>query len=99
MDSSSLIEIADNCKIQVLKRISSTEVVRQFGEILAEVRHGGDGVIVTKAGHPVARIMPCEEETMSLREFSELWLDGREADEGFANDLEVVQRADTFVEI
>ena len=36
--------------------MTSTEVVRRFGDVLAAVKHGGETVVVTKNGEPVADI-------------------------------------------
>jgi len=75
-------------------RLTSTEVVRRFGDILAEVRHGGRTITVTKNGEPVAELRPAEEaRRCTLREFAECWAD-ESNDESFADDLAVVNAAD-----
>ena len=38
--------------------MSSTEVVRHFGDVLAGVKHTGESVVVTKGDKPVARLAP-----------------------------------------
>jgi prevent-host-death family protein len=75
------------------KKVSSTEAVRNLGELLAEVRHTGARVVITKNGNPIAKLEPVEAiESMRLREFLAEWT--RNADSSFADDLEKVQEAD-----
>ena len=74
--------------------MSSTEVARRFGEILAVVKHGGKSVVVTKNGEPVAELRPLDAAavTCTLREFAECWK--AEPDDVFADDLATVNAAD-----
>ena len=39
-------------------RLTSTEVARRFGDILAEVKHAGTTIVVMKNGEPVAQLKP-----------------------------------------
>jgi prevent-host-death family protein len=75
-----------------VKTVSSTEAVRNFGELISQVKHGRKEIVIEKAGEPMARIVPCESATMTLREFVDYWKSS--GDGSFADDLEKVQRAD-----
>ena len=41
-----------------MKTVNSTEVVRNFSEVLDGVEHRHQTYVVTRGGRPVARIMP-----------------------------------------
>ncbi len=76
-------------------RISATELARKVGEILAKVRYRGDSFLVERNGDPVARLVPIPERAIcSLREALTAWQAAREADPGFADDLERIGGAD-----
>ena len=54
--------------------LTATELARRFGDVLAEVRHTGKAIPVTKNGQPVAELRPFDSpKTCSLREFAEAW--------------------------
>jgi prevent-host-death family protein len=59
-----------------MKSVTSAEAIRNFGDLISEVRHGPREIVITPAGAPVARLVPPALETMNLREFLET-LDGR----------------------
>lgn len=80
--------------VLVNERVTSTEVVRRFGDLLAEIRYGGKSVTVTKNGEPVAELRPAPEaRRCTLREFVAAWAEPDE-DDSFAVDLEAVNAAD-----
>ena len=76
--------------------LTATELARRFGDVLAEVRHTGRVITVTKNGQPVAELRPFDSpKTCSLREFAEAWEGLNEpSDEAFADDLAAVDASD-----
>ena len=75
-------------------RISSTEAVRHFGDVLARVKHAGESFVLTKSNKPLARLVPVGTRVgASGREIMDA-LCGLPADPSFAEDLERVNRAD-----
>ena len=85
------------CIIVIMSEtMTSTEVARRFGEILAAVKHGGESVVVTKNGEPLAELRPVRGEiTCTLREFGERWGErAAEGDRSFAADLAAVNASD-----
>lgn len=77
--------------------MTSTEVARRFGDVLAEVKHGRRSVVVTKNGEPVAELRPVGPAASgcTLREFAEAWDAGRsEPHDSFADDLAAVNASD-----
>ncbi len=45
------------------KKISATEAVRKFSEILSHVHYQGDSYIIVRGGRPVASISPIDQST------------------------------------
>ncbi len=80
------------------RRVTSTAAVRNFGDLLSEVKHGRKEFVITRGGESVARVIPSESQTLSLREFAEFWRT-ENCDAGFADDLEKVQMSDKPVEL
>ena len=81
-----------------MKTVTSTEAARGLGELLSELGRGGQDVIITRNGSPVARLSAAPEgRTATLGDLARLWA-GRDGpaphDPGFTNDLELVQKAD-----
>lgn len=76
--------------------MTSTEVARRFGDVLAEIKYGGRSILVTKSGEAVAELRPVEApRSCTLREFARLWeIVGEEDDDCFAEDLAVINSSD-----
>jgi prevent-host-death family protein len=76
-------------------RISSTDLVRRLGDVLARVRYLGDSFIVERSGEPIARLVPLPGGSpTTLREAIAAWAEAAEPDPGFADALERVNAAD-----
>jgi prevent-host-death family protein len=76
-------------------RISSTELVRRLGDVLARVRYLGDSFTVERSGDPVARLVPLPGASpTTLREAFAAWVEAGEPDPDFADALERVNAAD-----
>ena len=74
--------------------ITATEAARRFGDLLAEIKHGGGSVEITKNGESVATLQPLRRAGgMTLKEFAGLWK-GTADDHSFADDLERINAAD-----
>jgi antitoxin (DNA-binding transcriptional repressor) of toxin-antitoxin stability system len=69
--------------------ISSTEVVRNFGDCLARIKHRNETFVITKSNKPVAELRPIasEEPCGTLGDLLRLWIRNPD-DVTFADDLE-----------
>ena len=77
--------------------VSSTELVRHFGEYLARVRFAGERVVISKGDAEVAELRPLPSKGLTLFEFLDLWAtESRDPD--FGRDLEAVDQADVPME-
>lgn len=75
--------------------ISSTEVARHLGEILARVKLKGETFIVTKSDKPLACLAPISNARRATGAEIMGALAGLPCDPDFADDLERVNRMDT----
>lgn len=76
-------------------RISSTDLARGLGDVLARVRYHGDSFVVERNGEPVARLSPLPEgSATSVREAVRAWCGAGTPDTEFADALERVGNAD-----
>jgi prevent-host-death family protein len=76
-------------------RISSTDLARRLGDVLARVRYLGDSFTIERSGDPIARLVPLPEASpTTLREAFRAWAEAGEPDGSFADDLERVIAAD-----
>jgi prevent-host-death family protein len=78
-------------------KISATEAVRRFSDILNAVRYRHDSFTILRGGKPVAEIVPSESHVTGkpLRELSEIFkkLPGLNGDnEAFAHDIMEIVR-------
>ncbi len=74
--------------------VTATEAARRFGDLLAEIKHAGRSIEITKNGESIAILQPARRAGgMTLREFATLWAGGAD-DPSFANDLEHINAAD-----
>lgn len=73
--------------------VPSTDMARNFGDYLAQVRYGHRSFLIEKNNKPVAELRPLGAETCTLREFVEKWK-SLPADRTWADDLERVNRSD-----
>jgi hypothetical protein len=70
--------------------ISSTEVVRNFGDCLARIKHRNDTFVITKSNRPVAILAePCG----TVADLLHIWVRNPD-DAEFANDLERANSAE-----
>jgi len=75
------------------KRITATQAVRDFSELLNKVKFKGDHYIIERSGKPVAQMEPVNEakKVMTLKELKSLMKELPRMDEeldAFATDLE-----------
>ena len=72
-------------------KISATQVVRSFSEILNRVKYRGESFIVERNRVPVCRIEPVVRRApLTTDRFGEFWKSLPRPDRGFADDLEEV---------
>jgi len=77
--------------------VSSTELVRHFGEYLARVRFAGERIVISKSNMDVAELRPLAANGLTLSEFLDLWT-SEDRDPDFGPDLETVNDADMPME-
>lgn len=81
-----------------MKKISSTEAVRTFGECISRVRHTGESILICKNEKPVATFAPAPGSSrLTVAEFIDVWQD-LHLDEAFASDLEKIGKEDAPLE-
>jgi antitoxin (DNA-binding transcriptional repressor) of toxin-antitoxin stability system len=69
-------------------RVSATEAVRTFSDLLNRIRYRGEEFVVERGGEPVCRMTPAAPAgRISLRELASLLREIPGTDEGFASDL------------
>ncbi len=57
-----------------MKSINSTQARNRFGEILEEVYHRKEPVIIERRGHPLVAILPLSSETKTQKTYGPLSL-------------------------
>lgn len=69
-------------------RISATEAVRNFSDLLNRIRYRGEQIIVERGGEPVCRMSPAHAtKRLTLRELAALLGELPSPGAGFANDV------------
>ena len=75
-------------------RVSATEAVRTFSELLNRIRYRGEEFVVERAGEPVCRMTPAvPAKTLSLRELASVLRDIPKPDAGYARDVRRAARS------
>jgi antitoxin (DNA-binding transcriptional repressor) of toxin-antitoxin stability system len=81
-----------------MKKISSTEAVRSFGECISRVRHTGESILICKNDKPVATLAPPPGSSrLTVGEFVDAW-QNLNLDKDFATDLESIGKEDSPLE-
>ena len=69
-------------------RVSATEAVRTFSDLLNRIRYRGEEFVVERAGEPVCRMTPAAPaKRLTLRELASLLREIPNADAGYASDV------------
>jgi len=72
----------------VTTKVSATEAVRSFSDLLNRIRYRGEEFIVERAGEPVCRMSPASPiRHLSFRELVSLLRDIPGADASYASDV------------
>ena len=67
-------------------RISATEAVRTFSDLLNRIRYRGEEFVIERAGEPICRMTPAAAPgRLTLRELAALLRDMPNADAGYAS--------------
>ena len=76
--------------------ISSTELARTLGDVLARIRYRHESFVVERNGTPIARVVPIEAPDAETTVGAALaaWCDNRSSDSTFADDLARIGAAD-----
>jgi len=70
------------------RKVSATEAVRTFSDILNRIRYRGEEFVVERAGEPVCRMTPAAPaRSLTLRELASLLRAIPKADEAYASDV------------
>ena len=69
-------------------RISATEAVRDFPEILKRIRDNGEEFVVERDGQPICRIVPAGPAPVTLSDFFRILREAPKPDPGYWDDLE-----------
>lgn len=82
------------------KRITATQAVRDFSELLNRIKFNGDHYIIERSGKPVAQMKPIKEpkKEKRLEELKSLLKELPRLNEeldAFADDLEVISKSHT----
>ncbi|MBI4615031.1 MAG: type II toxin-antitoxin system prevent-host-death family antitoxin [Planctomycetes bacterium] len=78
----------------VATRISSTQLARTLGDILARVRYKGESFVVEKNGKPIAVLAPCGSSARTWDDFARAWSESGGLDADWADLLETIGRED-----
>lgn len=69
-------------------RVSATEAVRTFSDLLNRIRYRGEEFVVERAGEPVCRMTPASSPSgLSFRELASLLREIPRADASYASDV------------
>jgi antitoxin (DNA-binding transcriptional repressor) of toxin-antitoxin stability system len=75
-------------------RVSATEAVRSFSDLLNRIRYRGEEFVVERAGEPVCRMTPAAPtKRMSLRALIALLREIPKADASYASDVRRAARS------
>jgi antitoxin (DNA-binding transcriptional repressor) of toxin-antitoxin stability system len=71
-----------------MTKVSATEAVRTFSDLLNRIRYRGEEFVVERAGEPVCRMTPAAPaRRLTLRELASLLRELPRADAGYAADV------------
>lgn len=74
-------------------RVTATEAVRTFSDLLNRIRYRGEEFVVERGGEPVCRMTPAgPAHRLTFRELAELLRDIPGPDPGFAADVRTAMR-------
>jgi antitoxin (DNA-binding transcriptional repressor) of toxin-antitoxin stability system len=72
----------------MMKRVSATEAVRSFSDLLNRIRYRGEEFVVERGGEPVCRMTPATlPRRLTLRELASLLREIPRTDSGYASDV------------
>ncbi len=75
-------------------RVSATEAVRTFSELLNRIRYRGEEFVVERAGEPICRMTPAAVSSrLTLRELASLLREVPSPDDKFAADVRAAVKA------
>ena len=76
--------------------IRATELARHLGDVLARVRYRRDAFVIERNGTRIARVvpMPAPGADATVGDALAAWLEGADADPGFADDVAAINAAD-----
>jgi hypothetical protein len=76
-------------------RITASLLARRLGDVLSRVRYRGERFLVERHNLTIARIEPVSGVAQAtLADAAQAWMDGRDTDPSFSDDLERVSAAD-----
>lgn len=80
--------------ILMTTKVSATEAVRTFSDLLNRIRYRGEEFIVERAGEPVCRMTPAgPAKTLTFRDLASLLREIPKPDAGYASDVRRAARS------
>jgi antitoxin (DNA-binding transcriptional repressor) of toxin-antitoxin stability system len=75
-------------------KVTATEAVRTFSDLLNRIRYRGEEFVVERAGEPICRMSPAAPTTiLTLRDLAALLREIPEPDAGYATDVRRAARS------
>jgi len=76
------------------RRVSATEAVRTFSDLLDRIRYRGEEFVVERGGEPVCRMTPAAPaKALSFRDLASLLREIPKPDAGYASDVRRAARS------
>ncbi len=78
----------------MITKVSATEAVRTFSDLLNRIRYRGEEFVVERAGEPVCRMMTAAPaKTLTFRDLMSLLREVPKPDAGYASDVRRAARS------
>jgi antitoxin (DNA-binding transcriptional repressor) of toxin-antitoxin stability system len=78
----------------VVTKVSATDAVRAFSDLLNRIRYRGEEFVVERAGEPICRMTPAAPaKRLTLRDFTALLREMPKPDAGYASDVRRAARS------
>jgi antitoxin (DNA-binding transcriptional repressor) of toxin-antitoxin stability system len=78
----------------VVTRVSATDAVRAFSDLLNRIRYRGEEFVVERAGEPICRMTPAAPaKTLTVRDLAALLREMPKPDAGYASDVRRAARS------
>ena len=76
----------------MITRVSATEAVRAFSDLLNRIRYRGEEFVIERGGQALCRMVPAAPGRLTMKELGSLLREIPEADAEFASDVRRASR-------